>query len=102
MPWYEIVLSDEQVAAQVPEAMREEFILRLTACGVASGVLPIGAAIAVSRADSKRYYFTPDAAAFSMDLMRRYDGAECPAPRESDVAAFAGNCWPEGIPFASE
>ena len=83
MPWYKVTLTDEDITARRHMTLQDEFgALFMTNRG------PKDAAMFgnLDSAEGHHFYFSPGAVRFSMSVLSRWDGRECPVPRSADLA----------------
>jgi hypothetical protein len=97
MPWYEVVLSREAMAAGTSLIFIEEFFTMFQ-----SARAPEDAALLESHESKGHFYLSPGAATIAMSLVGRYSGKECSAPRRSEVGLSVGHSGFEGIILTPE
>jgi hypothetical protein len=88
MPWYEIILSSEQLDAGVSEEIQGSFEALFVNAGA-----PPGMALFCDSFPVPQYsmYFSPDSVEYASDIISAYSGDRCDQPNASEVTLLVGN-----------
>jgi hypothetical protein len=99
MPWYRITLTMQVATIGEHRVIQKEFEAILSASGNPRNAGLFGSANVGAK--TLTLYFSPGAYAIAANLIDRYGGQACEAPRLSDVDVLRANSLPD-IPFAAE
>ena len=93
--WYKVTLSLGDAADGKNISLQKEF----TYIYMRSG-FPAGAGMVQNADNAEQFsiFFSPGAALIARELILRYKGAVCPAPRRSEIIPLVGA--PSSLPFA--
>jgi hypothetical protein len=98
MVWRKVALAPAEVAAGKHVRLQDEFAAIFMALGGPRDAGMFGSLAA----DASDYFFSPGAVRIAGPMIDRYAGAECPAPRLSEVALLVVSNGGDFIPFSSE
>ena len=98
MSWYKVTFTPREIVDGRAMQMQNAFetIFLATAGPRDAGLFSARNIMA------NEYFFSPGAARIAMSVIRTYSGAECPAPRRSEVGILVSHAGAEGIPFEPE